>query len=395
VCVPRSEARWTDAVARGRAREYLSRVDERWAAWLTVLLTCSCIESRRFEGDGASGADSQSPNAGQGGASAGHSGAGGDAGPQAGDAGQSATCFPGRDGMVADGCVRGSSVAAGDDFSCGLLAVGGIYCWGEDADGQVTGAPQAGNFVSIAAGRRHACALRADQTLQCWGNDSQQQAPADATSEYYGRFKSVACGDDFTCGVHVDGSPLCFGSSAYGKINPPFGEYLMIASGANAACGVRSDNRVVCWGDDSAGIVSLVKGGVFKTVAVGPEHACAIDVDRQMFCWGEGAGGGQGVGATRTDVRPGSYLAVSAGSIHTAAITVGDRFTCFGDESAAPQCSSLSSPENFGAWYQVAAGRRHTCILGEPKDSSAPNGTIECFGLGGSLAQDKVFKSGR
>ena len=376
-------------------------MNQRSAAWLSVLLlSSSCIESRRFEGDGASGAESQTTNAGQGGSS----GAGFGAELQAGSMTEPSECLPGPDGRLADGCVRGSSLAAGDGFNCGLLAAGGIYCWGNDLDDQVTGAPETGNFISLAAGRRHACALRPDGTLQCWGNNSQQQAPTDAAREYYGHFKSIACGDDFTCGVHLDGTPLCFGSSAHGKINPPDGRYVMIATGADTACGVRSDGRVVCWGDDTWRIVSSAKGGLFKTVAVGPEHACAIAVDRQMVCWGNAglgdggdSGGGDGVGATRTDVRPASYLAVSAGGMHTAAITVGDRFTCFGDRSTAPQCSSPSSAENFGAWYQVAAGRLHTCILGDPQDSSGANGTVQCFGQDrGSLSpDDKVFKSGR
>lgn len=372
-----------------------SGVNERWAAWLSILLmSSSCIDSRRFADAGASG--SPSTSAGQGG----DSGAEVGSEPQAGAPSAGSDCFPGPDGQVADGCVAGASLAAGDGFNCGLLAAGGVYCWGNDSDGQVSGAPATGNFTSLAAGQRHVCALRPDGTLQCWGNNSQQQAPADATSEYYGHFKSVACGGDFTCGVHLDGTPLCFGSSAQRKLDPPDGKYLMIATGADTACGVRSDGRVVCWGDDSSHIVSGANGGVFKTVAVGPEHACAIAVDRQMVCWGDGGmgdgGPGNGVGATSTDVRPGSYLAVSAGGDHTAAITVGDRFTCFGDRSAAAQCSSPTSAENFGAWYQVAAGRLHTCILGDPQDSSGPNGTVECFGQDrGSLSPDnKVFKSG-
>jgi hypothetical protein len=198
--------------------------------------------------------------------------------------------------------------------------------------------------------------------------------------------------------VHLDGTPLCFGSSAYGKINPPDGKYSMIATGADAACGVRTDGRVVCWGDDTWHIVSSANGGVFKTVTVGPEHACAIAVDRQIVCWGTGTmDATDGVGASRTDARPGAYLAVSAGGAHTAAITVGDRFTCFGDRSAVPQCVSPTSAENFGAWYQVAAGRLHTCILGDPEDADAgPNGTVQCFGQDrGSISPDQVFKTGR
>ena len=362
-----------------------------------LLLASGCIQARRFEGDGASGAAGQRENAGQGGVS----GAAPGGEPRGGASTELSECLPGPDGRVADGCARGASLAAGDGFNCGLLAAGGIYCWGNDSDGQVTGAPQTGNFISVAAGRRHACALRPDGMLQCWGDNSQQQAPADAAREYYGRFKSIACGDDFTCGVHLDGTALCFGSSAHGKINPPDGKYNMIATGADTACGVRNDSaRVVCWGDDTWGVVSLAKGGLFKTVTVGPEHACAINVDRSMACWGNIGvmDDDQGDGDTRIDSRPGSYLAVSAGGVHTAAITVGDRFTCFGDPFSSAQCSSPTAAENFGAWYQVAAGRLHTCILGDPQDPAVgPIGTVECFGQDrGSLSPpgDKIFKSG-
>lgn len=374
-------------------------MNARRAAWVTVLLltTGGCIESRRFQDGGSSGATFQTATAGHGGSS----GAESDAQSRAGTATDPSECLPGPDGRIADGCVRGASLAAGDGFNCGLLAAGGIYCWGNDSDGQVSGAPETGSFISVAAGRRHACALRPDGTLQCWGDNSQRQAPTGAASEFYGQFKSIACGDDYTCGVHPDGTPLCFGSRAHGKINPPDGKYMMIATGADTACGVRSDGRVVCWGDDSWGLVSAANGGLFKFVTVGSEHACAIAGDRQMACWGNGAmtdgGVNAGAGATRTDVRPGSYLAASAGGMHTAAITVGDRFTCFGDRAAAPQCSSLSSAENFGAWYQVAAGRLHTCILGDPQDSSGTNGSVECFGQdrGSSQPGDRVFMSGR
>jgi len=372
-------------------------VNRPWATWLSLLLTSSCIQPRGFEDSGGSGAGSGNSNAGQAGASSAPSGAGFGADPQAGSAADAGDCFPGVDGKVPDGCVVGASLAAGDDFNCGLLAAGGVYCWGNDSDGQRTDAPESGNFISIAAGSRHACVLRVDHTLHCWGNNSQLQAPMEPPATY-GRFQSIACGDDYTCGVHLDGTPLCFGNPADGKLDAPNDKYLMIATGSVAACGLRSSNRrVVCWGDDTWGIVSSAPGGVFVTVAVGPEHACAIASDRQMVCWGNGSpGGGDGSGATRTDVRPGSYLAVSAGAVHTAALTVGDHFACFGDASAARQCGSLSSAENFGGWYQVAAGRGHTCILGDPEGNEAI-GTVECFGLdrGSAIPFGKVFKSGR
>ena len=77
------------------------------------------------------------------------------------------SCLPGYVGTGAEGCVPGVVLAAGDDFNCALLAEGGITCWGDDSDGQVTGAPATGEFLSVAAGSRHACAIKSDNTLAC------------------------------------------------------------------------------------------------------------------------------------------------------------------------------------------------------------------------------------
>ena len=367
-----------------------------WAVLLTALLASGgCIESRRFEEDAAlSGGTSQgglggAPGAelqgGLGGAPEG--GLGGEPSGGGSDGG-SGECPSGYAGTPLEGCVRGTSLASGEWFSCGLLAEGGISCWGIDSE-QVSGAPATGQFNSVAAGRRHACAIRADHTLKCWGDNSEGQAP----SNLEGHFKSIAAGDDFTCGVHLDGSPICFGSRKADKTVVPADEYKMIATGANTACGVRKNGTLVCWGDDKWGIVSNAPGRIFSTVAVGAEHACAIDTERQLTCWGNGEGG-EGAGITRTDVRPSSYLAVSAGGLHTAAITVGNNFTCFSEASAQGHCQSLTFPTPNGEWYEVAAGRGHTCILGDP-EGQEPKGTVQCIGFRWAPPTGTVFKSSR
>lgn len=298
---------------------------------------------------------------------------------------------------MAQGCVRGASLAAGDEFNCGLLAAGGVYCWGIDLDGQVTHAPQTGEFTSVAAGRRHACALRTDNTLECWGNNDHGQAPARPSSTY-GLFKSIACGDDFTCGVHLDGSPLCFGSTSAGKLEAPRDSFQMIATGNDAACGIRTDGTLACWGDDTWGLVSDKPGDLFTTVAVGPEHACAITstAAREMRCWGNGSQTGRNDGSTRGAVRDGAYLAVSAGGIHTAAITVGYGFTCFSDYVVPSPCDwSLAALMN-GQWYQVAARAKHTCVMGNATDvgTQVLSQVVVCIGAGHGAASppDMGFK---
>src|SRR5262245_11729123 len=62
------------------------------------------------------------------------------------------------------------AIAAGDQFSCAVRANATVWCWGDNAFGQIgdaTGKPHPtpsqitglANIVAIAAGSAHACAL--------------------------------------------------------------------------------------------------------------------------------------------------------------------------------------------------------------------------------------------
>lgn len=67
-----------------------------------------------------------------------------------------------------------SQVSGGLAHGCGLRAVGGVACWGENDHGQAEG--RSGNFSRISAGGYHTCALLADGSVDCWGNNEFGQA---------------------------------------------------------------------------------------------------------------------------------------------------------------------------------------------------------------------------
>lgn len=67
-----------------------------------------------------------------------------------------------------------SQVSGGLAHGCGLRAVGGVACWGENEYGQAEA--RSGNFSRISAGGYHTCALLADGSVDCWGNNEFGQA---------------------------------------------------------------------------------------------------------------------------------------------------------------------------------------------------------------------------
>lgn len=81
-----------------------------------------------------------------------------------------------------------SKVAAGKAFACALTTAGAVWCWGENAAGQVgdatAGSPRlapaqvsnlGGTAVDIVAGGAHACAVLASGAVRCWGDNSAGQ----------------------------------------------------------------------------------------------------------------------------------------------------------------------------------------------------------------------------
>ncbi|WP_420610637.1 RCC1 domain-containing protein [Candidatus Poriferisodalis sp.] len=75
-----------------------------------------------------------------------------------------------------------TAVSTGGRHACGI-ALGTVFCWGEDSHGQVTGGGE-GNahvvqnqngdvvpFVALSAGGLHTCGLAEDGTIHCWGDN--------------------------------------------------------------------------------------------------------------------------------------------------------------------------------------------------------------------------------
>ena len=79
-------------------------------------------------------------------------------------------------GQSAPGLVeRAIDIASGGFHTCIINPEYRIRCWGDDTHGQVSGAPDEGEFIHIWAGRDHTCARLFDGWVRCWGSDQDGQ----------------------------------------------------------------------------------------------------------------------------------------------------------------------------------------------------------------------------
>lgn len=249
------------------------------------------------------------------------------------------------------------SVAAGDFFTCALVADGTAWCWGDDNFGQLgdgtpagdpdattdkaapspvdmSGLPAGTRFTALTAGARHACGLAADGTGWCWGWDLFGQlgdgtAPGDAGAKVDkaapsrvdmssmpagSRFTSLTAGVVHTCGVTADGAAWCWGDTFDGQL----GDGTAMADGSGNSAKVAPSPVV------------MPPGVRFTALAAGAFHTCGLAGDGTAYCWGNDDFGQAGNGEPRSDVNTPSPVAMSgmpAGSRFTA-LTGGNQHTC-------------------------------------------------------------------
>ena len=127
---------------------------------------------------------------------------------------------PGSDDGVSKG-PKFTSIATGNDFSCGVRDDGAISCWGSNEYDLST--PPKGEFKEVRASKElfsgAVCGLGTEGTITCWGNVF-GEPPS-------GEFTSFSLGSLHGCGVRTDASVVCWGVNRHGEASPPSGELLL------------------------------------------------------------------------------------------------------------------------------------------------------------------------
>ena len=234
---------------------------------------------------------------------------------------------------------------------CAIDSLGSLYCWGEggysilgQGDFSDRGAPTEVSFgsnrtvVSVSVGMWHACAILDDGSLWCWGDNAYGQMgtgsfawamtptevglPANTTAI------AVSAGTEHTCAI-VGGSPTdgesytgmvyCWGSNNYGQLGDgttdtrlsptpvdlgPNNSAVEISVSDGFSCALLDDGGVSCWGNGGYGQlgstggatsaprgVQLGTGDAAYGISTGSKHVCAVLFGGDLKCWGDNTRG--------------------------------------------------------------------------------------------------------
>jgi alpha-tubulin suppressor-like RCC1 family protein len=285
------------------------------------------------------------------------------------------------------------SVATGLYHSCVLTESHQIYCWGDNAHGQLgsgnrtTLLPWAGSEISIpsvqrpiaiAAGDDHSCALLEDFTYSCWGSNrsgqigsgtigSDQLTPAQPRSLPNDELAvMIRAGANHTCVLSGNGKSFCWGQNGFGQLGNgqsfdttapqlPSGtgqiKFKTIAASGRTSCAMTLVGQLQCWGDNTHGQISseallslrmpvATSIDAVSEFALGSAHLCRIrSSDRRMSCAGNNFQGELGNGTTINapiapvsevnQIIPGSFQII--GGTRSNCLKNGNTMHCWGD----------------------------------------------------------------
>ncbi|MCY1056809.1 DUF4215 domain-containing protein [Nannocystis sp. SCPEA4] len=227
----------------------------------------------------------------------------------------------------------------GDDHSCAVLVDGSVACWGDDALGQL-GDGVAGTdsgsatlvpglegmvFVDVEGGQFDTCATTNLGELYCWGQNADGQLGDGTTINSAtplpvalpAEVDAISLGDDFACALLVTDEVLCWGEAEdfqagtrdlIDQLTPfpvpelPAGDIEGIEAGARGVCIVAVGERY-CWGYSDLGNLGIAPQNELEPAPVGfsgPVAELALDrseyrgvlcgvlVDGTVECSGQG-----------------------------------------------------------------------------------------------------------
>jgi len=227
-------------------------------------------------------------------------------------------------------------------------------CFGTNTRGQLTGAVTPGpvnvealfNFAEIDGAANHVCGRTATGEMYCWGENADGQLGVNpATVPFSATVRQIlvppvgdiAAGDNFSC-ARVSDQVNCWGDNALGQLGDgmgvdsitpvvvllPASPIVDLSAHGNVACAQLGTGEVYCWGDNTGNKLQFVgetKNDLFATTPVildlldeasmpitidevvfGSGHACVLSDTHELFCWGLNAQGQVGNGIPNAQV---------------------------------------------------------------------------------------------
>ena len=271
-------------------------------------------------------------------------------------------------------------------YSCGVTTDYAAWCWGANTRGNLGDGTTTTSSVPVpVSGTRkfrqidvgadgHTCGVTLGNVLFCWGNNAFGQVGDKTRTErhlpvHVGgtlRFVEVSAGMLFTCAVSTDQRVFCWGLNRDGNLGDGTlrshlaphlvagtQRYLQVSAdagipGEHYACAVATTNRIFCWGSNDAGrfgdgtrTSSLVPHAMpgslrFTQVSAGESYTCAVTTDHRGYCWGDGSNGQLGTGLVKRSLTPvpvagGRYFQeIRTDEDHTCGVALSQRGLCWG-----------------------------------------------------------------
>ena len=228
--------------------------------------------------------------------------------------------------------VQGKMVAAaaGAAHSLALDALGQVWVWGLNANGQLglgnhetkwapTLNPALHDIVAIAAGRAHSLALDVHGAIWAWGANEAGQLGLNGVSESQQPkrldlpepISALAAGGDFSLAIGADGVAWSWGANNVGQLAqgdtmgsaqprpiPGSRTVVQIAAGLAHGLAVLEDGTLWSWGGNDSGqlgVAGIAQGTMPQRVqsldhvvevAAGASHSLAQTADGQLWAFG-------------------------------------------------------------------------------------------------------------
>lgn len=350
---------------------------------------------------------------------------------------------------------KAQAVAAGSGHSCVLTKDRTLHCWGHGAE---LGSGTTGNSttpVSVATVRSRnilpyksaqsiaqgqggvTCGVFSDQWVYCWGNNATGQvgsgsAPTQTTPIAIARgaiptgvtLRQVAVGGQHACAVGSNEQVYCWGNNQHGQLGdgtttnrtlpvavlrgalPSERGIMAVAAGSGHTCVIDMTYRAYCWGLNNGGQlgnnsqvshstspVAVAQGALpsnqlLRKFAAGNGHTCAIASDDRAYCWGSNNRYGLGNGSAYHSHVPSALVQgqqpsdrmvrdIGAGYGYGCVVGANNKVYCWGwnndgqlgnNSSSAygtsPVAVSSGAMPQGGIVHELSVGSLHSCAIG-------------------------------
>ncbi|PVG83118.1 hypothetical protein DDE18_07265 [Nocardioides gansuensis] len=276
---------------------------------------------------------------------------------------------------------RWKSVSAGGASTCGIKTGGKLYCWGVNHRGQLgDGTTKPRNKPKAVSGKSkrwkdvdaswfNTCGITTNNKLYCWGDNAAGQLtkkdPKKRSTPVRvpgGNWKSVSVGSRFVCGIKGTGALYCWGGNLFGQLGTGSwsgrttpgrvpGTWSEVSTSWTHTCALGTDGHVSCWGRNTWGQVGdgtqttintprpVVGAPKAVDVTTTEGASCLLDTEGRSWCWGNNAYGilgDAGLPFSASPVKgPEGLREIEGGWRHVCAVTNGGAHSCWGQNDRA------------------------------------------------------------